>query len=165
MSSEGPRVSAANRASVHAEQVEALLRRVYVDAGFTDPKIAVTAFAAEAVFARGQLLVTRDAAGSLSGMVIVVTPDSPARKIAAPGEAEMHLLAVAPEHRNAGIGRALVDAAVESARSKGFGRMVLWTQPAMKDAHRLYERAGFTRAPARDFENVGRSFCVFEKTL
>jgi ribosomal protein S18 acetylase RimI-like enzyme len=98
-------------------------------------------------------------------MVIVVTPDSPARKIAAQDEAEMHLLAVAPEHRSAGVGRALVEAAVQSARSKGFGKMVLWTQPTMKDAHRLYERAGFTRAPARDFENAGRSFWVFERIL
>jgi ribosomal protein S18 acetylase RimI-like enzyme len=165
MSSDAIRVSAADRSSVSAGQIEALLRRVYVEAGFTDPKVAATAFTAEAVLGRGQLLVVRDAAGALSGMVIVVTPDSPARKIAAPDEAEMHLLAVAPERRSAGVGRALVDAAVDAARSKGFGKMVLWTQPTMKEAHRLYARSGFTRAPARDFENAGRSFWVYERAL
>jgi GNAT superfamily N-acetyltransferase len=166
MSSSAVRVSAADRSSVLPEELETLLRRVYVDGGFTDPEVAAPAFAALTVFARGQLLVTRDApTGALTGMVIVVSPDSPARRMAADDEVEMQLLAVAPEHRNAGIGRALVEAAVELGRSKGFGRMVLWTQPAMKEAHRVYERSGFVRAPVRDFENAGRPFWVFERTL
>jgi GNAT superfamily N-acetyltransferase len=166
MSSGAVRVSPADRTSVSLEQLEALLQRVYVDDGFTDPEVAATAFAAPAVLERGQLLVTRDEpTGSLTGMVIVVLPSSPARRIAAGDEVEMHLLAVSPEHRRAGVGRALVDAAIDLARSKSFGKMVLWTQPTMKDAHRLYERFGFVRAPARDFENAGRSFLVFEKKL
>jgi lysophospholipase L1-like esterase/GNAT superfamily N-acetyltransferase len=163
---ETSRVIAADPSSVLPERIESLLRRVYVDAGFTDPKIAATSFAASAVFARGQLLVTRDdLTGALTGMVIVAGPDSPARKIATDGEVEMHLLAVVPEHRKAGIGRALVDAAIDFAREKKFGKMVLWTQPAMNDAHRLYERFGFVRTPGRDFENAGRPFWVFEKNL
>ncbi len=165
MSSE-VRAAPADRGSISPEQLEALLRRVYVDGGFTDPKIAATQFAAQAVFERGRLLVTRDGhAGKLTGMVIVVPPDSPARRLAARDEVEMQLLAVSPEHRQGGIGRALVAGAIELARSMGFAKMVLWTQPTMKDAHRLYERFGFARAPARDFEHAARAFWVFEKNL
>jgi acyl-CoA thioesterase I len=158
-------VRAADSSSVNPAQLELLLHRVYVEGGFTDAKVASTSFAAAAVFERGQLLVTRDGSAALTGMVIVVTPESRARRIAAEDEVEMHLLAVSAEHRKAGIGRALVDAAVDFARAKRFGKMVLWTQPTMADAHRLYERSGFARASARDFENAGRSYWVFEKKL
>jgi ribosomal protein S18 acetylase RimI-like enzyme len=153
-------------ASIAHGSLEALLHRVYVGGGFTDPDVAVSVFAERAVRERGQLLVSRERDdGALTGMVIVVPPDSPARRLAASDEAEMHLLAVSPEHRKAGIGSALVSAALEAARAYGVRRMLLWTQPTMKDAHRLYERFGFTRIPARDFERAGRSFLVFEKAL
>jgi len=146
--------------------LEALLKRVYVDAGFTDAAVAEQMFAADAVRARGTLLtVTAPAMNALIGMVIVVSPGSPAHRIAGPGEAEMHLLAVSPEHRNTGAGRQLVDAAVQVARSKGLANMVLWTQTTMLDAQRLYLRAGFSRSPQRDFERAGRAFLVYEMAL
>jgi GNAT superfamily N-acetyltransferase len=166
MSSGTVHVSRADRSSVRPEELEALLHRAYVDGGFTDPKVAASIFAAEAVLARGQLLVTRDEpTGALTGMVIVVFPGTPARRMGASDEVEVHLLAVSPAHRKAGIGQALVDAATELARLTGFGKMVLWTQPAMRDAQRLYERCGFVRAPARDFGSPSPAYLVFEKQL
>ncbi len=47
---------------------------------------------------------------------------------------------VAPEARGAGVGRALVEAALAQARSWGVRRVML----ATKDAHGLYEGYGFT---------------------
>jgi ribosomal protein S18 acetylase RimI-like enzyme len=101
----------------------------------------------------------------LAGMVIVVPATSIARRLAAEHEVELHLLAVAPELRKAGLGERLVKAAVELGRARGASKMWLWTQPAMTAAHRLYEREGFTRVEALDFERGGRTFLVLERTL
>ena len=147
-----------------AKEIERLLDRVYVAAGFTDPDVAKEIFRAEAVLARGNVLVARDG-DVLAGMVIVVPPDSPARRLAEEGDVEMHLLAVAPEYRSVGLGGQLVVASLDFARAGGFQRMVLWTQPLMSAAHRLYERHGFARAPSRDFAARGRDFLVFERSL
>ncbi len=148
------------------EELERLLLLVYVDAGFTEPHLAPTAFAASALRDRGQLYLARDTADqSLVGMVIVVPPSSPAKHLAADNEAEMHLLAVAPKQRGSGVGRQLVEAAMQAAQSLKLARMVLWTQPAMEPAQRLYERTGFVRAPARDWSGGGRDFLVYERAL
>jgi ribosomal protein S18 acetylase RimI-like enzyme len=146
-------------------EVEALLERIYVGEGFTDADVARTALRGEAVRSRGELLVARSGEGGLAGMVMVVSPTSAGRRLAQADEAEMHLLAVSPEHRGRGVGRALVDAAVSRARDSGFARMVLWTQPSMHAAHRVYAGAGFVRAPKRDFQRGQRLFLVMEKAL
>jgi ribosomal protein S18 acetylase RimI-like enzyme len=148
------------------EEIERLLRRVYVEGGYTPAEVATAAFAAPAVRARGRLIVVRDA--GLVGMLIVVAPGSPAARLAGPDEAEMHLLAVLPEARGRGVGAALVDAAVAAARETGARRMVLWTQPSMAAAQRLYAAAGFARAPERDARIAavtGREFRVYERGL
>jgi len=85
--------------------------------------------------------------------------------MAGPDEAELHLLAVAPEQRGVGVGRSLVERALDVARCAGCRRMLLWTQPTMVEAQRLYERVGFRRLPERDFKNSGRSFLVYEFKL
>jgi ribosomal protein S18 acetylase RimI-like enzyme len=152
-------------------EIESLLQRVYVEGGFTPPELANSLFSAAAVRARGEVLVARagsEANRDLLGMVIVVEPTSSARRIAQSDEAEMHLLAVLAEHRGRGVGSLLVDAAVTKAAHSGRKRMVLWTQPSMHSAQRLYEAHGFVRAPSRDEEIgklTGRPFMVFEKTL
>jgi len=155
----------AETAEVAGEELENLLTVTYVHGGFTSPEIARAAFKADAVRARGQLLVARDVDGSLVGMVIVVRPDSSARRIARPDEIEMQLLAVEPECRGRGIGEALVEAALQVARHEPYTHMVLWTQPSMHAAQRLYERCGFERAPTRDMEQNGRPFWVYERSL
>lgn len=149
--------------------LEALLSRVYVEGGFTAPEVAEHAFAPSAVRARGELIVAyAPPAESLAGMVIVVLPDSSARRIASPDEAELHLLAVLPEFRGAGIGSRLIAAAIDVAKQAGLARLVLWTQPSMLAAQRLYLTHGFVRRPERDAAltpPAGRSFWVFERSL
>ena len=150
-------------------ELEALLRRVYVEGGFTPRELATSLFSPAAVRARGALLVARGEPGrELLGTVIVVPPTSPARRIAESDECEMHLLAVLSEHRGRGVGARLVEAAVATARQDGWKQMVLWTQPSMHSAQRLYEAHGFVRVPARDDEmtkKTGRTFLVFARSL
>ena len=58
--------------------------------------------------------------------------------------AEVESLHVAPDRRGGGIGGHLLDAAVEVARGWGCYRVQLTSNSARTDAHRFYERAGFT---------------------
>lgn len=149
-----------------SREVESLLRKVYVDGGFTDPQVAESLFAASEVFRRGDVLVARDReTNALAGVVIVVPADSPARRLAVDREVEMHLLAVGSDFRKAGLGRLLVASAIDFARRRSAPKMLLWTQPTMTAAHRLYEREGFERVPALDFERSGRAFLVYERRL
>ncbi|WP_437047403.1 GNAT family N-acetyltransferase [Streptomyces sp. enrichment culture] len=86
------------------------------------------------------------------GGVTFVPSGGPMADIARPGEAEIRMPAVAHAARGRGAGEALVRACVERARAvEGCVRVVLSTQPAMRTAHRLYERLGFVRTPERDW--------------
>ncbi len=74
----------------------------------------------------------------------------------APGSAGVRMLAVAPEARGAGVGTALVRACLTRARAEGRDRVWLHTTPEMTDAHRIYEREGFVRAPEADWTGAIR---------
>ncbi len=80
--------------------LEELLTRVYVGGGYTAPEVAATALVADAVRARGRILWcpggTADNELGVAGLVVLVLPTSPARRLAAADEAELHLLAVDP---------------------------------------------------------------------
>ena len=149
-----------------SREIEWLLRKVYVDGGFTDPRVAESLFAASEVFRRGDVLVARDReTNALAGLVVVVPADSPARRLAVDREVEMHLLAVGSDFRKTGLGKLLVTSAMDFARGRSAPKMLLWTQPTMTAAHRLYEREGFERVPSLDFERSGRAFLVYERSL
>ncbi len=128
-----------------------LLTDAYVGGGFTSPERAATIFEPSAVRNQGRLICARAIAdGALVGMVIVVLPDAPARRLAEHDEAELQLLAVDPKCHGRGIGQALLAAAFESIHAHGFRTTVLWTQPGMIAAQRLYEKMGFIRIADRD---------------
>lgn len=146
-------------------EINHLLVDAYVGGGFTSPERAAIVFAPSAVRLRGKLITARTTEGLLAGMVIVVRPDAPARRIAEPDEAEIHLLAVDPRFQGKGLGRLLMSTALQSIRSMGFNKSVLWTQPTMTPAHRLYESLGFVRAHSRDPILDGISFFAYEKKL
>ncbi|MEU2332883.1 GNAT family N-acetyltransferase [Streptomyces sp. NPDC006654] len=91
----------------------------------------------------------------LLGGVTFVPGPGPVADIARPGEAEIRALAVAQEARGQGAGEALVRACVDRARAtEGCTAVVLSSQRSMHTAHRLYERLGFVRTPARDWNPV-----------
>jgi GNAT superfamily N-acetyltransferase len=147
-------------------ELNELLVNTFVGAGFADPDVAATSFIPSAVRARGELLYVRTAPGGpLVGVVIFVSSWSPGRRFAQADEAELHLLAVRTGERRSGVGRALVEAVIEHARESGCQRLLLWSQPTMLAAHRLYQSLGFSRAPERDFTQRGRSFLFYQLEL
>ncbi|MFM9692443.1 GNAT family N-acetyltransferase [Streptomyces europaeiscabiei] len=108
--------------------------------------------------------------GRVPGRVTFVPAGGPMADIAAAEEAEIRMLAVAPEARGRGVGEALVRACVERARTvEGCVRVVLSTQRTMRAAHRIYERLGFTRTPERDWNPLPDVFDIslitYELTL
>ncbi len=146
-------------------EISELLSQVFVDGGFAAPDISTTLFEPSFVRSRGNIIGARSIENLIAGMVIVVSPDSPACHLAQANETEMHLLAVKPEYRGNGLGRVLVAAAIDDAKQRGYSKMLLWTQLTMQAAHGLYESSGFIRVPDRDFSRGGRGFWVYEKRL
>lgn len=60
---------------------------------------------------------------------------------------KMYLLPIA---RGRGIGRRLLDEAIDEARRRGYRRVRLETASVLKEAIALYQRAGFARVPRPD---------------
>jgi GNAT superfamily N-acetyltransferase len=86
----------------------------------------------------GWVRVAVDPAGAPIGFSVAIPSDGPAH--------ELDGLFVDPAHMRRGVGRALVDDAVERARSRGAAAMEVTAGPAQP----FYERAGFTvTGPAR----------------
>jgi len=71
---------------------------------------------------------------------------------AQPGAAGLRLLTVPPPARGGGIGRALMEHCVRTARSDGKQRVVLTVTQEMGIVRDLCERLGFVRAPELDHE-------------
>ena len=102
-------------------------------------------------FALGALLLAR-IAGEAAGCVVVNHID--------PDNAEIKRLYVAPAGRRAGTGRALMLAAIDYARQRGYRRLLLDTErERLEPAYKLYLALGFTECaphipPARpEYEN------------
>lgn len=113
-----------------------------------------------------ELLVAADDSGRLLGTVTVARPGTPWAQVAGPDEIEFRMLAVHPDGRGRGVGRALVDSVLDRARAEGFRGVALSTLESMRTAHHLYERVGFRRAPHRDWRpNERVTLLVFEIDL
>jgi DNA-binding MarR family transcriptional regulator/GNAT superfamily N-acetyltransferase len=68
--------------------------------------------------------------------------------------AQLRLLLVEPTARGLGVGGRLVEECLRFARRAGYKRIMLWTYDATVDAHRIYQRMGFTL----DEEKKARAF-------
>ncbi len=64
-------------------------------------------------------------------------------------------LYVSPLARRRGLGAHLVALAESEARVREARTLFLWTDTRFEDAHRLYDRRGFTRSPGRRALNDG----------
>jgi GNAT superfamily N-acetyltransferase len=67
------------------------------------------------------------------------------------GWAGIRLLAVHPEYRGHGIGRALMEECLRRCRKQGVHTIGLHTSEMMNIARHMYEHMGFKRAPEFDF--------------
>jgi ribosomal protein S18 acetylase RimI-like enzyme len=67
------------------------------------------------------------------------------------GWAMVRLLAVHPEYRHQGIGRALMEECIRRCRQAKVAVIGLHTTEAMDIARQMYERIGFVRFPESDF--------------
>jgi ribosomal protein S18 acetylase RimI-like enzyme len=96
-------------------------------------------------------VATPDDSEEILGTVTICPEGSVWREIAKPGEGEFRMLAVAPAARGRGVGAALVGLVVDRFRREGATAIAMSTLPEMRSAHRIYEAAGFIRAPERDW--------------
>lgn len=53
---------------------------------------------------------------------------------------------IVPTHRNLGLGSEMIDWAIEQARARGCGIVQLTSNKKRLDAHRFYERLGFSKS-------------------
>ncbi|KYF91092.1 hypothetical protein BE20_36920 [Sorangium cellulosum] len=148
------------------DAVTSLFDAVYVKGGYTAPAIAERLFSPASVRSRGTTLAAIGRqSGALLGAVIVVPPGNHGRQISVDGEAELHLLAVRPDARRRGVGRALVRDALRFAEARGWRRVVLSTQRQMTEAQALYAAAGFQRRPERDWTRWGSHYLAYDIEL
>ena len=68
-----------------------------------------------------------------------------------PNAAGIRLLAVDPQARGLGVGKALTAACIALARQQQRAEVVLHTTKAMQVAWAMYEKLGFVRSPDLDF--------------
>jgi GNAT superfamily N-acetyltransferase len=130
-----------------------LLQQVYVGDGYTNAEAAARFMTREQLEPGGVMLIAALPDGRVIGAVLFLHVNSPLRQLAGPREREFRVLAVSPEARGDGIGAALVRECIARALKEGASRLVLWTQPRMLTAHRLYERLAFARASERDVQD------------
>ncbi|MGW7818393.1 GNAT family N-acetyltransferase [Streptomyces puniciscabiei] len=146
----------------------AYLQDGLLDFGESDAYLGELRDVAKRAAAADVLVATQN--GTLLGGVTFVPSGGPMADIARPGEAEIRMLAVAHAARGRGAGEALVRACIDRARTiESCARIVLSTQHTMHAAHRIYERLGFVRTPARDWnplpEQLDITLLTYELTL
>ena len=134
------------------DAIDRLTARAYAPSGFTadDPYFIEILNVAQR--AQQALVLVARQNGVPVGTLTCALPGSSWQEIARANEAELRILAVAPEAQRRGIGSALVRASIEHARHAGCTALVLSSAAWMHAGHRLYERLGFRHTPARDWQ-------------
>ena len=100
------------------------------------------------------LVAAAPADGRVLGTLTFVPDGGPLGEIAGPRESEFRMLAVDPAGQGRGVGTALTRHVLDESRRRGKDAVVCSSLPAMRAAHRIYERLGFRRVPERDWSPV-----------
>ncbi len=87
--------------------------------------------------------------GRVVGSVLLVREDDTTAKL--------RLLYVDQQARGMGLGRSLVDECIRFAQSKGYRRMVLWTNDILVSARRMYEATGFELQSQEAHHSFGKN--------
>jgi N-acetylglutamate synthase-like GNAT family acetyltransferase len=87
--------------------------------------------------------------GKIIGSIGIV-PDSNS-------EAQLRWFLVHPDHRGRGLGRELLNQALQFSRNRGFKSVFLWTVSDLKIAAHLYERAGFRKTEEKTRQIWGKT--------
>lgn len=130
-----------------------LTAEVYLGGGFSDAGYEPQLRDVAGRVADATVLVA-ELDGALVGTVTVATAGGRWAEQSVPGEAVIRMLAVSPRARGRGAGEALVRSCLQRARDAGCIAVRLSSQQSMTDAHRLYDRLGFTRTPGLDWSPV-----------
>lgn len=88
-----------------------------------------------AIAGNGRLWIA-ERAGRMLGSVAMVDAE--------PGVGQLRWFLLVPEARGLGLGRRLLNTALDYARARGLSRVYLWTFADLAAALHLYECAGFT---------------------
>ena len=109
-----------------------------VDLGYQDFSGELAGLPGKYAPPRGELLLARDAAGRPLGCVGL-------RPLGPDGGCEMKRLYLLPTARGLGLGKAMTEAVIQTARALGYDELKLDTLPSMTTAMRLYDAMGFER--------------------
>lgn len=112
---------------------------------FTDEELSWVPEILDELLAKGEagsgyrFLATDNANGEMTGFAIY-GPSADEN-----GAADLYWIAVSPDAAGAGLGLALLRAAIQRSAAEGLTRMLIETEagPAYAPARRLYERCGF----------------------
>jgi ribosomal protein S18 acetylase RimI-like enzyme len=140
-----------------ADLVGALTEQVYRTGGFGSDDYAKVLRDGRSRVRDGIVLVAvadgvAVANGTIAGTVTLALPGSPLAHLSRDGEAEVRMLAVDEAARGLGIANRLMAACEALARNEGLAAVTLCTETGMLAAQRLYERRGYLREPARDWQ-------------
>ncbi|ONI77613.1 GNAT family N-acetyltransferase [Kribbella sp. ALI-6-A] len=114
---------------------------------------------------RAELWVATDGT-DLLGTVTYCGAGSFYREIGQDHEGEFRMLGVSAKARGLGVGTALTEHCITRSRELGFSHLVLSSADYMVPAHRIYQRLGFVRVPARDWSpRPGVNLYVFSLEL
>ena len=69
--------------------------------------------------------------------------------------AQLRMLIVTPAARGLGLGTRLTDECLAFARSKGYRKMVLWTNSCLDAARHIYASKGFTMVRSEPYHGFG----------
>ena len=134
-----------------ADLVGALTERVYRDGGFGSGAYAEVLRDGRSRV-RDSIVLVAAADGTITGTVTLALPGSPLAHLCRADEAEVRMLAVDEAARGQGVANLLMAACETLARDQGLAAMILCTETRMHAAQRLYERRGYLREPARDWQ-------------
>ena len=136
-----------------ADLVGALTERVYRTGGFGSDDYAKVLRDARSRVRDGIVLVATAAAdGAIAGTVTLALPGTPLAHLSRAAKPEVRMLAVDEAARGLGIADRLMAACETLARNEGLTAVILCTETGMHAAQRLYERRGYLRQPARDWQ-------------